>query len=668
MCGIYGITRFDGGDIAPRLADRMRDALRHRGPDHAGQYNEPGLVLGMTRLAIVDLATGNQPIFNDDRSLVIVYNGEVYNHLDLRRELQARGHTFRTSCDTETVLRAYEQWGEACLDRFDGMFAFAVWDTRRRSLFLARDRLGVKPLYVAELDDGLAFASEAKALLPLLPDGPRVDWTAIHRYFSFGYVPSPASPFEGIRKLPAGCCGRFDSGSLGVRRYWEPTYGDGSGTAPAKIESELLERLEQAVERELMSDVPVGVFLSGGLDSSAVALFARKHLGDGLKSFALRYSEATHDESADARLVADHLGLEHHEFLYTDEHLHEALDRTADILDEPFGDPTVLPLLTLSEQARRHVPVVLTGWGGDEIFAGYPTYKAHLLGRSYRRLPRLLKHRLIPALVARLPVSDRYMSFEFKAKRFVAGADLSPDLQHFVWMGYFDDAGKRRLLRPKIMEQVAGGTFDQVREVAGRLTERDVLDRIMHLDAAFFLEGNGLFQADRMTMAASLEARVPLLNRDLLDFINPLPSRLKAPRGRLKALLRDALAPHLPRRILNKPKKGFGPPAAAWTRGALADRIDREFSRDRVMERGVFEFDEIERLITEHRRRKADHGRNLWALLSFSMWYDKWILGDDTKDIRAGSCRAGARRAAPGRHAPALTGSVEGRREVNVTT
>lgn len=635
MCGIYGIVAFDGCDVSIEAADAMRDTIRHRGPDDAGRYHEPGLVMGINRLAIVDVEGGRQPIFSEDGSLVIVYNGELYNHPDLRSRLIERGHIFRTHTDTETVLHAFEEYGPACLDRFNGMFAFAIWDRRSKRLFIARDRLGIKPLYIARLPQGLAFASEAKALVTIVPGGPRPDWQALQRFFAFGYVPSPDSAFAGIRKFPAGHSGFVESGRLVERRYWAPVYGLGDTVPFDQARDRLEALLDEAVRKELMSDVPVGVFLSGGLDSSAVAVFARRHSSVPLHSFAIRFPETTHDESADARLVADHLGLQHHEYLFTEQELRRSLSRVSTILDEPFGDSTVLPLLTLSEFTSRHVRVVLTGWGGDEIFAGYPTYKAHRLAQTYRFCPAPLSRHLIPAVVNRLPVSDRYMSFEFKAKRFIQGMDLPPEMQHFLWMGYLGDAARQRLFTDSVLEEMGGDALEPVRRAAGVLPEKHVVDRIMHLDALYFLEGNGLFQADRMTMAASLEARVPLLNHDLLSFVNPLPIGTKMRRGRLKQLLRSALQSHLPASILNKPKKGFGPPSAAWTRTVLADVIDDVLAREKVEQQGVFRSQEVSRLIDEHRARRADHGRVLWAMLSFQMWYDRWVVGAGDPGVSA---------------------------------
>ena len=339
----------------------------------------------------------------------------------------------------------------------------------------------------------------------------------------------------------------------------------------------------------------------------------------------MRFEESTHDESTDARLVAENLGLDHHELLFTRELLQQTLDKTTEVLDEPFGDSTVLPLLALSDFAREHVKVVLTGWGGDEIFAGYPTYRAHQFSTLYRKLPKILTKTLIPAIVNRLPVSDKYFSFEFKAKRFIRGMDISPELQHFIWMEYLGESEIRKLFRKEIIEQVQGDTLSPARQILEELSEPDLVSRIMHLDTLFFLEGNGLFEVDRMTMAASIEARVPMLNIDLLSYVNSLETKVKMPGGRLKDLLKKILSPHLPDRILNKPKKGFAPPSSIWLRGILSEKFDSVLSREKVESLGIFNYSEIKDMLQKHRDHKADFGRPLWALLSFQLWYDKFI-------------------------------------------
>jgi len=625
VCGIFGILRPDGGPVEAGELAGMGRSLAHRGPDQRGTFAEPGLGLGVNRLSIVDLKGGDQPLANEDGSLVIAYNGETYNHPDLRQELLARGHCFRTRSDTETVLHAFEEYGPDCLIRLEGMFALAIWDRKRRRLFLARDRLGIKPLYLARLEKGLAFASEAKALLGLLPQGPGVDWTAVHRYLSFGYPPGPETPFAGVTRFPAGHWSWSDGRDLDPRPFWQPAYGLGPAEPEEGLEEKLLGLIREAVRRELMADVPLGVFLSGGIDSSVVALLAREALGPGLMTFALRFEEESHDESRDAHLVADHLGTDHRELLFSRELLPRYLAKAATVLDEPFADPTVLPLLALAEFARQEVKVVLTGWGGDEIFAGYQTYRAHRLARLYRRLPGLITRGLVPWALKAWPVSDRYFSFGFKARRFTQGTGLPPELQHFVWMGHLDERTKAGLLTPHVLEQVRGGTLDRVKDLLAGLQEKELISRIMHLDAAFFLEGNGLFQADRMTMAASLEARVPLLNPDLLAFLNPLPASLKMPAGRPKGLLRRVVAGRLPKRIIHKAKKGFGPPASAWIRGPLAGPVRRILDREKLEADGVFNHPQVARLLDQHQNRRADHGRAIWALVGFQMWYDRYI-------------------------------------------
>lgn len=627
MCGIFGYYCTNERYFSESLLEKMAGEIVHRGPDHTGTYHEVGLGIGNNRLAIVDLATGNQPIPNENRTLWIVYNGEVYNHLVIRKELESKGHYFSTLSDTETVLHAFEEYGESCLNLLNGMFAFAVWDTRTKRLFLARDCLGIKPLYYSYSGHGFVFASEAKGVFAALPWRPEPDWGAIYRYFTFGYVPSPESPFKGIRKLPAAHYAWVDHEGLAIERWWKPSYGRGRADSVAQASMQLTNLMEKAVELEMMSDVPVGVFLSGGLDSSAVALFAGQMGKRPLHSFSIRFEESTHDESQDARMVAKYLGLRHHEIDFNHDVLTDYLFDVARVLDEPFGDSTVLPLLAVSRFAHQEVKVVLTGWGGDEILAGYPTYKAHRLARLFRRLvPGSGLKNCFSRMVDLLPVSDKYMSFEFKAKRFLKAMDQIPEYQHFTWMGYFEDEEKRRLLTPEILGQVDGDTLQPVRSAVETLEEDELISRIMHLDALFFLEGNGLFQADRMTMAASLEARVPLLNRDLVNYVNDLPSEIKMAGGKPKELLRLSLRDMLPERILNKRKKGFGPASAAWIRGPLSDTFDRLFARNAVQDCGIFVPDEIERLLQEHRHRKADHGRSLWALLSFQLWYNTFIL------------------------------------------
>lgn len=630
MCGIFGIFYPGRVSIEDRNVEHMASCLRHRGPDHTGVFVEPGVVIGNTRLAMVDVGSGNQPIFSPCGNWVIVYNGELYNHEALRSQLQARESIiFSTRTDTEVVLHAFRVYGAACLDKLNGMFAFAIWNKRERSLFIARDTYGIKPLYFAPLPKGgLAFASEAKALLDILPNGAAPNWGAISQYFHYGYVPLAKSPFMGIEKLPPGHYAKIgEEEKWEVTRWHTPSYGQGISMPVGEAANYAWELLMESVDQELAADVPLGLFLSGGMDSSAIAACAAKIRPNRIEAFALRFKEESHDESIDARLVADYLGLKYHELYLDDARLLDALEDVRKTLDEPFGDITVLPLLALAKVTRQHVKGVLTGWGGDEIFAGYPTYRAHQLARCYRKLPSFLTNGFIPYLVNRLPVSSHYMSFEFKAKRFILGADSPPEFQHLMWMGYFRQNQIAALLTPDVQAQVKDDVWEPLRQTLSELTEANLLDRILHLDALFFLHGNGLFQADRMTMAASLEARVPILNRKLVDFLNPLPISVKMPKGKPKGLMRIMLEGKLPMRILNKPKKGFGPPASAWVSGVLREQFLSVLSPEKIHQQGIFQSEEIERLLREHLTHHADHGRNLWAILSFQLWYDSFIEG-----------------------------------------
>lgn len=624
MCGIFGIAQAPDTLALPAVMEHMARQLRHRGPDHCGMLVEPPSAIGMNRLAIIDLDTGNQPLFSEDGQFAIVFNGEIYNFRELRDALEARGHLFSSRSDTEVILHGFEEWGEGVLQKLNGMFAFAILDRKSGDVFLARDPLGIKPLYYARLGAGLAWASEAKALLDVVPGAREPDWNVIFRYLHFGYCPDGDAPFQGVHKLPAGHACWFRGGDLKIFPYSSIRFG--GGPVPDCVRQGLLDTLDHAVQMEMMSDVPLGVLLSGGLDSSAVALLAKRHAGSRLRGFVLRFPEATHDESADARMVARHLGISVSELVFDKAMCNRLLGEVASMLDEPFADPTVLPLLAICRHARKEVTVVLTGWGGDELFAGYPTYKAHRYARLYRALPGPVRDSLIPWAVNRLPVSSGYMSFEFKAKRFIRGMELSPEQQHCAWMSYCDEATLRRVLAPGIGSRITGHPWAPVTDMLDELVEYDIVDRVMHIDFRLFLEGNGLFQADRMSMAASLEARVPLLNQTVRDFAAHLPVDVKMSGGKLKGLLRESLAPYLPREILRKPKKGFGPPGSAWLRNGLAATMEAVLDRKRLRAQGVLDPEEVQRLMREHRQGAADHGRVLWALLGFQLWYDHHVL------------------------------------------
>lgn len=611
MCGIFGCVNVPG-DIRPQLA-QMASVQKCRGPDSEGFYLEPGACLGMVRLAIVDPAGGAQPVFSPGRRHLIVYNGQIYNHRELRKELN--DYPFTTASDTETLLAAYLRWGEGCLPRLNGIFAFAVWDRLKKELFFARDRFGAKPFHMARSGAAFYFSSEAKGLLPFLGT-PAPDEEALSVYLQLGYIPSPLCAFSGIEKLPQGHMGRFTGNELTITPWFHVNYGQ--RRAPQKaLAAELDALLDNAIKMELMSDVPLGVMLSGGIDSSLVAACAAAHDPE-IQSFSLGFSESTHDESSDARLAADFIGLRNHQELrLSDADLPQLFDDAYASLDEPFADCTVMPLLAISRFAKKSVKTVLTGMGGDEIFIGYPTFLAHRVSFLLRCFPDVMLKSLFPRLIAKLPVSDKYMSLGFKAQRFLLGAGLSPEKRHLAWMGYF---------RPSEIALLTNGNLSGesafLENTVNSLSGPDTISRILELDLQLFAEGNGLFQTDRMSMLASLEARVPFYNPAIAQWANNLAWDCKMPGLKLKSLLKAVAKNKLPERLLHKPKKGFGPPVSQWLRGGMKKIAGDVLNPDRLAATGWIAPEAVHALWVRHQARTADNGRQLWCVLSLQYWLE----------------------------------------------
>lgn len=568
---------------------------------------------------------GGEPdvCYSHDKRYAAMFDGVIYNNAELRREPGLKDYPFTASSGAETFLAAYMQWGSDCLRRLNGMFAVAVWDSAEKSLFLARDRFGAKPLYW-RLHDGIFFFSSEIAPLLAAIARPRPDTGAIAQYLQFGYVPSPLCVFEGIERFPAGHSAIFADGRIDMRRWRRPSFGSERLRDAARLLDELDKRLETIVARELPDDVPAGVFLSGGIDSSLVAAYAAKRCPE-IPSFAMSFEEETHDESHDAEMVAKHLRLPHKQLRLSRDELSQTFADVGNTLDEPFADSTVLPLLALSRFARKDVNTVLTGWGGDEIFMGYPTLKAHRIARLYQMLPGVIGKKIIPALVKMLPVSDKYLSFEFKMRKFLSGAGLPPERRHLAWMGYFSEGELAELFLPSVVAH--GGIWSAFsNQIIAELESKEEMDRILELDLRLFLEGNGLFQADRMTAAAALEARVPLLNPDLVDWVHGLDWRVRMPGLELKPLLRNLGRRYLPEAIVRKPKKGFGPPTSQWIRGALRGEVAAALSPDRIEARGFFRSSKVSALLADHMERRTDNGRKIWALVSLQLWLERFNL------------------------------------------
>ena len=617
MCGICGVA---GGDPARgrELVGRMCAAMVHRGPDDEGIAQFDGVSLGMRRLSIIDLSGGHQPMHNEDSTVWVVQNGEIYNYLELRDELIAASHTFVTQSDTEVLVHAYEQWGEGMVERLNGMFAFALVDRRTGTVFLARDRMGIKPLHYAVDGDRLVFASELKGLLrdPALRRG--IDPVALDEYLAYEFVPSPRSIVRGVNKLRPGHTLTWSvaEGKAQVKRYWAPSLNVDGGERSRDVDEECAELravLRESVRKELISDVPLGVFLSGGIDSSAVTAMMT-HLGGDVKSFSVGFAERSFDEAPYAREVARHLGTDHHELTLEPGMLLGLIPKLPVLLDEPLGDASIIPTYLLSAFTREHVKVALGGDGGDELFAGYPTLQAHRLAGYYMRAPGVLRHGVVEPVVRRMPVSRSNLSFDFRAKRFVAGAAYSAAERHQRWMGSFAPEERAAVLSPEMRRNGDA--------LADEFDSFDPLHQVLMLDMRLYLENDILVKLDRASMMASLEGRVPLLNNDFVAYATGLPLNMKLRGLRSKFLLKRALRGILPERILNRPKKGFGIPVAEWFRGPLREQMLSVLSPERIAREGFFDSGAVSALISDHLAGRRDNRKQLWTLFAFEMWHE----------------------------------------------
>jgi asparagine synthase (glutamine-hydrolysing) len=615
MCGICGLVALDGRPVDPTGLDAMSCALEHRGPDDAGQEVTGPVALAARRLSIIDLEHGHQPIRNEDGTIVVVQNGEIYNHEPLRDELRARGHSFATRCDTEVLVHAYEEYGTAFLERLRGMFAVALWDARERQLLLARDQFGIKPLMWRVADGVLSFASELKALREQPGFREELDPDALEAYFATNSIPSPLSIYRGVRKLPPGHLLQWRPGAQPEVRRWTRPGPVAAGAVrrgdPDTLAAELRHVLRDSVAAHLISDVPVGVFLSGGIDSGALAALAAEHVSEPLRTFSVGFDEQTFDERSGARAVAARIGADHHEIVLHAAGAEELLPRVVAAYDEPFGDSSMLPTFAVSELASRHVKVALSGEGGDELFGGYQTYVAALLAPRLGRPARAL----LP-LIERVPSSSRRVSLDYKARRFARAAALDPVARLH---------GFKEILTPEARDGLLGANAraDPVNRLRDRWAETagaEHLARLQDLDEGIYLADDLLTKSDRASMANSLEVRVPFCDIVVAEFAHSLPTSLKVRRLQTKRLLRRAVAPLLPEAVTRGPKRGFSIPAAAWLRGPLLSLARDVLSADALRAAGIVDPAVAARLLDEHVERRDDHSRALWGLVCFSLW------------------------------------------------
>ncbi len=631
MCGICGFSgQASGRDEARDILSCMCRTITHRGPDDEGIFADDSVGLGARRLSILDVQGGHQPLSNEDGTVWAAHNGEVYNFPELREELQGRGHRFATRTDTEAVLHAYEEWGMAFASRLRGMFATAIWDGRQEKLVLIRDRLGIKPLYYTRLEDGtLVFGSELKALLAY-PRVPReLEPQALDLFLTLEYIPSPLSIYRDIHKLPAGCTLEYSRGRMEIKSYWqvEPPAEPMGRVGTERLNTltdELYALLKESVKMRLISDVPLGAFLSGGIDSSAIVGLMRELGANPLKTFSIGFEDRTYDELDHARRVARAFDTEHEEFVLQPKAL-ELTERLVRHLDEPLGDFSIFPTFLVSEMARRHVTVILSGDGGDELFAGYEHYQAQKLAQKPWLAPL---HRALPPLVRRFPPSPKKKGAWNKLQRYCQGLEQAPGLRHFRWMTFLSDRDKGDLYSDALAEALGG-----IRPVNARPPLREEFDAMdgfdatsgeCFLDLRTYLVDDILVKVDRMSMAASLETRVPLLDHKIVEFIFRLPGDLKLRGMTTKWIFKKAMERLLPRENIYRRKEGFSIPIKHWLCSELKDLMLDHLNEERMRDGGYFHYPAVKRMIDRHLSGKANYSHQLWALLVFEIWRENW--------------------------------------------
>ena len=625
MCGILGYSHL-AKDLPAGLLMAALEALAHRGPDHQGTFCSAQISLGATRLRIVDLESGDQPLFSPDRDVVIVFNGEIFNCLQLRAQLEAEGYSFETRCDTEIVLKAFLCWGSSCFARLRGMFAIAIWVRSECRLILARDRMGIKPLYYCLQDGEIYFGSELKCILLHPAVRRNICLSGLNCFLSLNYVPGPLTLVEGIVKLMPGCLLEWQNGEWSSCSYVSPL---AATSVPGSVEEacdELDHRLKQSLTEQLVSDLPVGIWLSGGLDSSTILHYAANAHQGPLQTYSVTFRGRSFDESRYIKEVSSHFGTRHTEFdLSATANLVDAIERIAYYSDEPGADAGALPLWFLAQMTSRDVTVVLTGEGADELFGGYLTYKADRYCALAHRIPARVRQAAL-SFAMHLPVSDEKISFEYRLKRFLQGTLLSPEMAHVFWNGTFSEAEKQRLF--------LFADADPLAKVLAKMGEGG-LQRYLDFDQRYYLPDDILYKVDRISMAHSLEVRPPFLDPRIVDFAAGLPERLKLRGSTSKYVLRRLMKDKLPPTVLQRPKIGFDVPMHEWLRGVLRPLLLDTLSQEAILASGLFDWPAVKRLVNAHLERKANHGYHLWGLMVLLVWMKRWKMELASHEERA---------------------------------
>ncbi len=627
MCGICGQAFTDNRQSDRAVLERMNVALTHRGPDSDGFYQSPGVGLAMRRLAIIDLFSGDQPISNEDESLWIVFNGEIFNFQELHQKLQSTGHRFKTRSDTECILHLYEDHGDDCVKYLNGQFAFALWDVPKQRLLLARDRMGQKPLFYSRQEDSLFFSSELSSLLQGLPTSPEINLPAIDLYLGLQYIPDPMTAYQGVHKLSPAHTLTWQNGRMELKRYWNLDYAPKWDQSPHQLEETLREKLRQAVRIRMLADVPLGAHLSGGIDSSIIVALMAEMSSQPVETFSVGFEETSFSELPYARLVAERYATHHHEFILSYSDLPTTIQKMATHFGEPFADSSALPLYLLSRITRPHVTVALNGDGGDDIFAGYMRYWLDAWANAYLHLPGLLTRKMLPSIInlfhdrADKPVGAGLVN---GLKRLEQLTRIDKRASILRWGSYFSPDQRRSLWRSEFWQESGAHNaeewlitrYDELPDDAGRL------DRTLNSDVNTYLPGDLLVKADRMSMAASLEARSPFLDYQLVEWAARLPENSKVRGWQGKHLLKRAFRGYMPAEVLRHRKQGFGIPLGAWFRGPLADWTSHTLLGGNNPLSAWFNTDQVETMLGEHHSGRLDHGKRIWALLILSLWLE----------------------------------------------
>jgi len=622
MCGICGFTWND-----EELVTGMTQVLSHRGPDQSGVYTDDHISLGHRRLSIIDVSDlGRQPIFNEDGTVAVVFNGEIYNFQEIRKDLEAKGHVFRGHSDSETIVHAYEEYGTDCMKHFQGMFAFAAWDSRTRELLVVRDRIGIKPLYYTVINGKLIFGSEIKALLEY-PECPRgFNKQALYHYLGYEFVPAPMTMFEGIQKLPAGHFLHWKDGEMSIESWWELQYPDPSDlTDPAEVVTCLREQLEEAVRSRLVSDVPLGAFLSGGLDSSAIVAMMRKHVSGKLRTFTIGYEDKSFSELDHAKTVSDYFETDH-SVLMINEMTPERIEKSIWHFDEPMTDLSSIPLMLLCEEAKKDVSVILSGEGGDEIFAGYDRFRASKIDSYYRKIPRGVREKIVAPILLSLPDQAQKKGAINMLKRFVEGSMLPGEAEQLRWQFFSSPGMEDGLYSNSFWEGVTRDPFGPLRAVRARCNTSDRVNAELYTDTRFMMVDSVLMKVDKMSMSTGLEVRVPFLDHRLVEQMARVPGSLKLKGLETKHIFREAMDGYLPPHIVRRKKQGYSLPVKNLLRTQLKDYMS-ELLQDSPVIRENTNAEYVQKLISEHVGMKHNHNHVLWGLIHTAIWHRRFLEG-----------------------------------------